>query len=114
MNGKASSTRRGRGWNDEGIKAFNGHLESVYNDRYYWNGSFNKRFKEFCDKVKSNNKGEETDDAKSENSKEKVKGLSCLDLDQRNLKQMPDIAEKRAKYNFALKDDKAAEALFMV
>ena len=54
------------------------------------------------------------DDMNSDKTEEKVKGMSFLDLDQRILKQIPDIAAKKEKYIFEEDDDKAAKQLFSV
>ena len=92
--------------------AFNANLKKVYNDRYHWNDKFNKRIKDYFEKVKKN--GTDEDDMNSDKTEEKVKGLSFLDLDQHILKQIPDIAAKKEKYIFEEDDDKAAKQLFLV
>lgn len=42
LNGKVHSTERGKGWNDDGIDAYNRHLMNVYKERR--NKELNKRF----------------------------------------------------------------------
>ena len=50
-NGRAASTKRGNGWTNEGIEAFNGHLMNVFNDRENYKEDFDLFFLEHCKKI---------------------------------------------------------------